>query len=340
MYLNGIIITGLFVLGSNAWRKSSEVTFKLFAKKESRRAKRFRSKSLLPELHTLPTSQSVCIEPDGEALNTDKRRRRNYQDNHTAALALPYTNAEIHRCRGNQSALLALCEDHIIEHANRRIDLFFYTLVAYYRSNAVPVLEHTNLQYGKGRSLKKRINLTQACHSSFTPSLKLLLGTHFSDSINSTVELPPVVNVFDNMLELICRPKALEILTDVAQNKMNPIQGLTRFLTIMNSLLNDIKQKAAEKNVQAFVYPSFFESHDISAELIELVYIGTLKTTFSSKSGHVNQDYIQLLLRLKYDEKARCLADPIERDLIYLDKMMEIQREILETPSQTEYRPV
>ena len=119
-----------------------------------------------------------------------KRVRFEYEDNYTSALASPYSTDKLSREHEDVSSLLAMSEKYIVEHANRRVDLFFYTLVAYYRTNVMPIEGHTTLQHGRGRTLDDDTNLTQACHSSFIPSLidptidkkkrrkSLLSGTH------------------------------------------------------------------------------------------------------------------------------------------------------------------
>ncbi|RUR09877.1 hypothetical protein [Legionella sp. km772] len=271
-----------------------------------------------------------------------KRLRFDYEDNFTSALSSPYSTEELSEKHKSLSALLAMSEKYIVEHANRRVDLFFYTLVAYYRTNIIPIEGHTSLQHGRGRTLDDDTNLTQACHSSFTPALldqtiykktgrrSLLSGTHLLESLNSTVELPPFVNAFDDILESICRPQCIKILQKVAVGELNPIQGLHHFLTMMNSLLSDFERQAAAKTYSGLSH-SFFSSSSpyVSPKLIALVSKGTLNSTFIEGTSTVNEDYVQLLLRMDPEEKAVCRKNAKEKEKLYAKKFAELQEEIL-----------
>lgn len=277
-----------------------------------------------------------------------KRMRFDYESNQTVALALPFSDRRLSSTHDDQETLLAMSEKYIIEHANRRVDLFFYTLIAYYHTNVIPIEGHTTLQYGIGRTLRDNINVTQACHSSLIPSLidetiyrnghgrvkykSLLSGTHFMESLNSTMELPPFVNAFDDLLESICRAHCMEIIQDVSVGKINPIQGLTLFLEMMNTLLDDFKQQATAKDYRFLAHPSLHGHPYVNPKLIDLVAKGTLNTTFS-ESRSVNPEYVQLLLRMTPAEKLFCQRNP-KNEKIYFKKMMDIREEILVTESE------
>lgn len=275
-----------------------------------------------------------------------KRMRFEYEDNFTGALSSPYSDIELSEKQGDFSALLSMSEKYIVEHANRRVDLFFYTMIAYYRTNVLPIEGHTILQHGRGRTLEDETNLTQACHSSFTPSLldqtiykktgqrSLLSGTHLLDSLNSTVELPPFVNAFDDILESICRPKCIAILQKVATGELNPVQGLNIFLTMMNTLLSDFERQAGEKRYSGLAHPIFSStSAYVSPKLIALVNKGTLKSTFIEEREAANEEYVQLLLRMSADEKVACRGKAKTRERLYDKKFAELQEEILSSKS-------
>lgn len=269
-----------------------------------------------------------------------RRIRFTYQDNHTAALALPCSNARLEELKENDSELLELSSKNIIEHANRRVDLFFYTLIAYYATNAIPVEAHTLLQHGRGRTLGKDENVTQACHSSLVPSFvdqsmkkgkrkSLLSNTHFLESLNSTVELPYFVNAFDDFLEEICRPASMAILRKVSVGKLNPIQGLNRFLNFMNTVLSDLHTQATSKDYASLKYSSLTKHPYVQPKLIDLVIEGTLATTFSTETLMVNREYIELLMRMTLKEKKLCDLSPEKEVEVYIKKMMMLQKEIL-----------
>jgi len=84
----------------------------------------------------------------------EKRKRFHYKDNLTAALSLPYSKNELEELQDDPNALLEISKKYVIEHANRRVDLFFYTLIAYYQSSVFPMSGHTNLQHGTGRNIR------------------------------------------------------------------------------------------------------------------------------------------------------------------------------------------
>ena len=275
-----------------------------------------------------------------------KRTRFEYEDNFTSALASPYSTTELSEKHSDTSSLLSMSEKYISEHASRRVDLFFYTLIAYYRTNVKPIEGHTVLEHGKGRTLSDETNLTQACHSSFTPSLldqtiykkrgkrSLLSGTHLLESLNSTVELPPFVNAFDNLLESICRPRCVEILQKVAVGELNPVQGLNQFLIMMDTLLQDFERQASAKTYSGLSHPIFSgQSAYINPKLIEVVSNGTLGSTFLEDAGTANEEYVQLLLRMNKDEKAACQGGAKKREKIYSKKFTELQEEILQSES-------
>jgi hypothetical protein len=284
-----------------------------------------------------------------------KRARFDYEDNYSAALSLPYSTELLAKNQNDLNALIALSQDNIIEHANRRADLFFYTLIAYYKTNIFPTNGHTNLQHGRGRTTRSNITITEACHSSFTPSLldnniyqvskvgikrkrSLLSGTQLMESLNATVELPPFVNHFDDLLENTCRQKCMEILCDVSLGTLNPIEGLSRFLKMMSDILNDLKQNADHKSQSALSRHSLMKHQTINPKLIDLVAKGTLRTTFSKQTETVTDAYIQLLLRITPIEKL-CCANNEQIEKLYMDKMMVMQNEILHTISQQHQSP-
>ena len=277
-----------------------------------------------------------------------RRTRFDYKNNYSAALALPYSREQLEKKHSNQNLLLEMSEKFVVEHANRRVDLFFYTLIAYYKTGVLPTYGHTDLQHGRGRNIKGYKTITEACHSSFTPSLvdetiyqnkggkeknkSLLSGTHLLDSLNSTVELPPFMNDLDDVLESKCRQKSLEILGNVSLGKINPVEGLTVFLKMMQDVLNDLKQEVQQQSTSPLLKHSLIGKHQINPKLIDLVIKGTLSTTFSNQTKRANDDYIQLLLRMTEEEKALC-NNPKNTEKLYGEKMIEMQEEILQAKS-------
>lgn len=277
-----------------------------------------------------------------------KRIRVDAQRNDTCALTLDFSPAQLVSKLDDETALLSLCENYIIEHASRRVDLFFYTLVAYYQTSILPIEGHTNFQYGIGQSIGS--SGTQACHSSFTPSLlditifkneenevkykSLLSRTHLAQSLNATVELPAFVNAFDDILESICRPMCLEIICEVSSDSLNPIKGLSRFLSMMDTILQDFKQQASSEKYTALTYPKLHIHRYVNPKLIDLIIKGTLDASYDSKTNTVSERYLQLLLRLGSEDKKLCEQNAKNKKKIYFEKMIAIQSEILGTESQ------
>ncbi|MCW8419349.1 hypothetical protein OQJ18_00775 [Fluoribacter dumoffii] len=282
-----------------------------------------------------------------------KRMRFDYKDNYTAALNLPYSNYLLALKNKDHNALLVLSKENIIEHSNRRVDFLFYTLVAYYKTGILPTFGHTSLQHGKGRTTRKNTNISEACHSSLMPALldktiyqngktgekhkSLLSGTHLMDSLNSTVELPPFVNDFDDLLENLCREKSLNILHKVSAGTLNPITGLTQFLQIISGVLKKLAEDANRKSQSCLPQCSLMKPQ-FNPKLIELVRTGTLATTFSFQTQTASDAYIQLLLRMTPAEKVLCKGNR-NKEKMYLDKIMELQQEILESKSSKCHSP-
>lgn len=304
-------------------------------------------------------------EQDGENKN---RSRASYLDNYSAALAMSASNEELERKISDHKGLFELSEKNIAEHAARRVDMFFYILIAYYKKNVLPVQGNTTLQHGKGRQSSTKKNITQACHSSLFSAFvddtinhsapvrmddsdddisrkvkkSIICGTHFLDSLNSTVELPVFVNNLDCELEgrigypSVCRQKSLDIIRNVSLGRINPIQGLSEFLKIMNETFKDLQN--SEENSES---KSTYLSRDalnapkhIKSQLLKLVASATTTDKLSPEMQSATDEYIELLLRLSPTEKLKCKSSREIREEVYINKIQEIQTEILSTQSQ------
>lgn len=285
---------------------------------------------------------------------TNERYREitDYKDNYSISLSLPLTSEEVILSKEEPQKLLNSSKKYIIEHAARRIDLFFYLLIAYYKTNHAIVQGDTLLQHGKGRRIKKKIGLTHACHSSFFPTLmdeskelkdafcsSILSGTHFLDNLNSTVELPLFVNNFDCQLEgkisypSKYRQDSLMIIQAVSQGLLTPTQGLTDFLKILSQAFDDLEmKKPVNKNSQPYLLrDSLVSPKNIKSDLIAFIKEGTFTDKWQVETKRVNPDYIEMMLRLTTDEKEKCKKSPEIRDEIYACKYQQLQNEILTT---------
>lgn len=298
------------------------------------------------------------------------RTKSHYKDNITASLALPTSKREIRIKRNDPKYLLDLSRDYIIEHAARRVDLFFYTLIAYYKKNSSITQGDTLFQHGLGRKTLSRVCLTQACHSSFFPAFvdetinrhakiksssshinthlfkrSIISGTHFLDSLNSTIELPLFVNYFDGTLEgkisnpSACRKSSIEIIQLTSSGHITPIEGLREFFIVMNKAFSDI----SEKKPMSKSGPSYLERDsqsspiNIKNEILELQKIGTFSNKWRTVAQQVSEEYIEMLLRLTPEEKSKCTLTVKNKNEIYLKKIHEIQSEILNSKSSFGY---
>ncbi|MDR3501508.1 MAG: hypothetical protein P4L79_02900 [Legionella sp.] len=259
------------------------------------------------------------------------RQKFGYQQNHTASLALSLSSELLNPHDQSNAQLILLAKKNILDHANMRVDLFFYTLIAYFQKNLHPILGHTYLQHGRGRSSETQQLLSEACHNSIFPALIdetilntdpqkpkacLLSGTHFMNSLNSTTELPPFVNDLDDVIELLCREKSLVILQAVSRGSINPVEGLNLFLQLLKTSLDTISQKASrEKNL-------------FLTELVDLVVQGSIAHRLDKETETVSDEYVQMLLQLNNQEKKDCLNKK-QRGKIYTEKFAQMQNEIL-----------
>jgi len=180
-----------------------------------------------------------------------------------------------------------LVKQEIMEHAQRRVDLYFYLLVAVYQQGGRVIKLSTNKQHGVG-SLSLRG--TNACHDSLFPHVELqyqqskmsyfwskivtpwnLRGTHFEDANNMTMELPEAVNRFDTYLE-VANPgsrsgpskyinKLLKDLNQVSRGEKTPIDAMNSFLKTMLIFFSDFEKKLKK--------PDGEEKHD-SDEILNM----------------------------------------------------------------------
>ena len=275
------------------------------------------------------------------------RTKSAYKDNYAAGLAFPSAK-QLFENKNDADTLLELSENLILEHAARRVDLFFYLLIAYYRKKIAPIAGFSRLQHGVGRGI------TQAAHSSFITSpldktilekkpltseiensnvkiqTSILDTLHFMDSLNQTIEVPVFVNELDSQIEFRrgARDKSCAIVREVEIGEtIDPIQGLFKFLNLMKEIF--AKMKDSE---------NIFESksaltNEFKLKVLALEEKGTFVNKLSKDGLSVNDDYIFMLLRLRPEEIALCKTNKVKRQKILTDKIGDIQTEIMAQPS-------
>ena len=220
---------------------------------------------------------------------------------------------------------IKLMHAQIVEHAARRVDLFFYLILAVRGTYAIITKDDTVKQHGKGSEKRG----TQGCHSSLFPNLKFtqpieeqtstglintvfnlfftsspkkaprtLSGTYLEEALNMTYELPGIVNSFDGHLEgrfemTEFADDCLAILNKVSKNEIDPIEAMNQFIKVMNDFFNHIRRNYLKIRKQHRMdYPKTFP----------LVWEYEREGTFIAAnldSLTVKNEYIALMLGLK-----------------------------------------
>lgn len=251
----------------------------------------------------------------------------------------------------------------IVEHAQRRIDLFFYMLIAYYNTKLSLKVDDTVVQHGKGTEVMP------ACHSAILPSVSdgefasashnhltrfnpgivknkscILKGTHFENSLNSTILLHQSVNYFDtHMIEGKrsqdkMRNKSIDVLNKVSAGELDPISGMLQFLTHLRSTFDSIKEKYLNKK----------DLKTSPKQTRGLIFNCEEKGSFNQtwhadkKMTHrsMNDDYVHAILGLTPKELELIQKNPEEtledysvrffrdREALYQEKYRSIAKEI------------
>lgn len=125
-------------------------------------------------------------------------------------------------------------EGIIKEHAYRRIQIFYYQALFYYKEDCDISMDKTIIQHGQAKC-----SCCSAAHSAILPGLIDSKGLMKQDlqiyhNMNSTVEMPSNVNAYDCVIESEMRPKALEILNLVAKG-MHPYEATEYFVKCMQT---------------------------------------------------------------------------------------------------------
>lgn len=297
------------------------------------------AKTMVPEDKT----QNITVD-----INKDKKETRRvfpYKKNVSAALQLPISENKLSRLQSDPATILHMCNEYILEHSQRRADIYFYLLVALYNTHTKLKQGHTILQHGKGRKSTTRQNLTNACHSSLFPNLidnqnrNIFADLHLQDTMNSTVELPIFVNQLDSELEgkihqpSIFRKKSLDILQKVADGQQDPIQGFRQFLKIANENLASLGNNDRKNN--AYLLRKSGPLKEIKLQLLQIVKSGT-----ACDEEKKFKEYVNLLLRLTPPEIIKSRKSIVNEKKIHLEKIYSIQKEIFASKSLVAKRKI
>ncbi|MFI4919099.1 MAG: hypothetical protein ACHP65_06050 [Legionellales bacterium] len=289
------------------------------------------------------------LETDVRQKKSD-RKKTTFRDNKTISIG---QDAELNE---------VLDPGLIVEHAQRRVDLFFYMLIAYYKTQVTAQIDTTVLQHGIGTKTMP------ACHSAILPAIcdsvttsaahahvtrtnpgffnkknSMLHGTHFQHSLNSTIALHASVNYFDThyiegrVAEDKMRNKSIQIVNRVSQGELDPIAGTLQFLTALRSTFDSVKD-------------NYFSKHELVTspkETRALIFNSQVQGSFQhtwhenkGMSARMNDDYVHCLLRLLPHELEAIQQRPeetssdysarffLERAAIYETKYESIAQEI------------
>jgi hypothetical protein len=228
------------------------------------------SKPLTAEEQAIEDPEQLFEAPKSRSAKHPVRKCSPYEANETASLQAELAEKPKKTDLSDADYILRSVERHeeqIKEHAIRRVELLFLLFVAYYGKNRVVSIADTEKQFGKGALGYGHA----ACHSSFFTALtdkadsnkrvtraaakkmqdkSILEGTHVADAINSTVELPEVVNIVDRLLEgrngmgaSGMRGKLRPYLSKVSRKELTPLEAMTKFFELMHGYFASRKLK-------------------------------------------------------------------------------------------------
>lgn len=193
-------------------------------------------------------AENLFTDPNAEkADNKTNRNKTNYKDNITYALStlIKTDKKPTEKELNNPRRLARVVKEHeatIVEHAHRRVELFFLLCVAIYNKKKEIKLTHTGTQHGKGTEGFRHVG----AHSSLFTGIKpgILKGTQLAEALNSTVEVPDCVNKFDSICEgnnsrtVGLRQKLLPTLQKVSSGIITPIEAMAFFFSNMQDFFN------------------------------------------------------------------------------------------------------
>lgn len=232
----------------------------------------------------------------------EKERKRVSERKKTISKELELTTAEIDKL---DLAKVELVEAEIIEHAARRVDLFFYLLIAVKGSRMLISSHDTVKQNGKG----SKKSGTQACHSSFFPNLLLqptntwswmlptqLANTFFAETLNITTELPRIVNKFDCILEggskgSPCLATCVALLNRVSKDEIDIKQAMHEFFEAMHQFFTQYERDYLTENPQIKL---------AKRRVWECEKIGTFIAANQDRT--LRNEYLYLMLHLSKDQ--------------------------------------
>lgn len=205
----------------------------------------------------------------------------------------------------------------IMDHAHRRVDLFFHLLILVYDRKISINLVDTVLQHGRGSNDDK----TQACHSAILHSFDFFgyflldYENYFVNALGATVRLHKLVNNFDRGMEDSCRPAALDIVRQVSQGNLTPIDGLQQFLWILEDYFNRYVPKA-----------------DIDNDIHYWQKVGTFKSTCEDDGSPkiLWLEYIHKTLKLTDEQRQRITLSEQVKNSIYHNQYEVLRNEMNE----------
>src|SRR3990167_6720898 len=224
------------------------------------------------------------------------RRIYPYKKNLTSSLESPLRQlAENNKEPQDTTFTLKFVHAHaalIKEHAIRRTDLFFCQLVSIHNLSE-KYQGHVTIKKQPGKTAK---NLTRQ-----------YIRTHFYQQLNSTVELPRIVNSFDCQLEGRVKTSflvvsCLNILNRAANNEIDPRVGMHLFNQCMQQFFSSLQSR----------YLAARHAKDKAAAKLAILSYQQQGTFAGAKELTIADEYASLLLRLTPEEKLRLQQGDLE----------------------------
>lgn len=126
----------------------------------------------------------------------------------------------------------------IKDHAYRRMQVFYYQLLFYFKENCQVSQGRTVSQHGKASCA-----CCSAAHSAILPNLVDENGLmhdklYLYHNMNATIEMPDLVNNFDCVIERQMRSVALEYINQVSLENLHPYDALQGFASQMQKFFD------------------------------------------------------------------------------------------------------
>ena len=269
--------------------------------------------------------------------------RQGYSQNKSYALGLPIALVPIREVNFVDE-LVENTQLYIIEHAERRVELLFYLLVAYYKTGFE--VELGTIRPDQDGAALSGLNKTDAAHSGLlnnvtdsvdenNTKVSRFRNTHFfKNTLCSTVEVPIGVNrSLDCHLEgdytnpSSLRKSFMYMINSSSKGQRTPI-------TCLSQAFFAFKREFDSTEKSSFMQQKREHSDPASRRrMLELTRLGTFKGKFDCTKKEISPEYVDMLLRLRPEQKCEKQLHPDKADEIYEKQIALIGEEIRHSPA-------